>query len=219
MTVISAILSKSCIAIASDSLITTYDKTNNPLEYGKSKIVYYEKLKCSASYWGLAWNDHGWSTYDWLEKQKSKSAEIDTLENFANYLRDSLDKELSKMNYENPVHKGIGIHLVGYEKIDDKWIPELFLICNYDNTNYSELREKGLGVSRETYGTVTKYLPELKNENYSDKEKRLVVYNEFLNKGRILFYNNGDPIMFNPIAKAFLQFVNTTVASCSRSSG
>jgi hypothetical protein len=197
MTVISAIISKECVAIASDSLITQLDKNtfSKPYEYKKPKLVYYHHLKCCASYWGLAFNNN-WDTYDWLESLKKEIGRYQTLEAFANYMKTSLEEHLKRMpNSSDPRYGGIGIHLIGYEYIDGAWIPELFFITNYAGTNYNELRP--LGLSRETFGTIKKYNPDFVN-GISDFTSERVKVQEHLNNNHILIYNNGDPLMFNP---------------------
>ncbi len=91
---------------------------------------------------------------------------------------------------------GIGLHVTGYELIEGTYIPELFLISNYANTAYVELRE--LSYSRETFHSITGSPPE---ERHRDPECRKVVH-EYLINGDLIIYNNGDPNLFNPVFNA-----------------
>ncbi len=206
MTVISAIISKECIAIASDSLITPFDKKTNtkPYEYKKPKMVYYHHLKCCASYWGLAFNNN-WNTYNWLESLKKDVGKYQTLEAFANYMKTSLEEGLNNIpNASDPKYGGIGIHLLGYEYIEGIWIPELFFITNYAGTDYKEL--KPIQLSRETFGTIKKYNSNFTNDTNEFNAQRKKVH-EHLNNNHILIYNNGDPLMFNPALNAIYSLI------------
>jgi len=102
------------------------------------------------------------------------------------------------MSFYRPVDAGIGIHFSAYEYIGGYWIPELFLISNWADTSYSWLRPEGIGLSRETYHTIRKCppLPEHREDQY-----RLAVH-DYLFRGGLIFYNNGDPVMFNSAANA-----------------
>ena len=117
MTAISAIISKNGIAVASDSLLTKYDpKTGqiSHIEFKKSKIVPIRRFKGALSYWGLA--EVGiWKTYDFLKDKATNANGFGSLDDFANNLRDTLNQKLNSFSFQNPLHKGIGIHLVGYE--------------------------------------------------------------------------------------------------------
>jgi len=89
---------------------------------------------------------------------------------------------------------GIGIHFTAYEWIDDYPIPELFLITNFDNTEYSALHADGIHVTRETFG-VAFQIPNRVIEHSKPDYRHQV--RKYLEAGKVLLYNNGDPFMFN----------------------
>jgi hypothetical protein len=205
MTVISTIITKWCTVIASDSFITEdkVDGTKKLTESQKSKIARIAKFRGSASYWGLA-TFGSWNTQDWLQTRCTEAHKYDSFESFARALRDALDRELSKLKFTRPLQRGIGIHLTGYEFIDGYWIPELFLCSNYKDTSYSELC--CLHLTRETYHTVCKEKPD---EKHKEPTYRHGV-RDFLNDDGMLIFNNGDPVMFNPTANAFLKLMTVS---------
>ncbi len=203
MTVISTIITKHCTAVASDSLITISQPngTKKPIEWQKSKIVRVSAFCGSASYWGLAEYEN-WNTYDWLQDQCNGASKFTSLEAFAKALRDSLDKALAKLRFTEQLHGGIGIHLTGYEKVDDYWIPELFLCSNFKDPSYSQLC--CLHLTRESYHTFYEVQPD---DKHRESTYRLAVRKELFENDGMLIFNNGDPIMFNPTATAFLQLM------------
>lgn len=201
MTVVSALITKHCTAHASDSLITTLqlDGKREPLEWEQSKIVPVRRLRGAMTYWGLAKYDaYQWSTFDWLNNQVGVLADHTTAEGFALALTQALRNTVSQMVFFRQTDAGIGIHFSAYEYVNGYWIPELFLISNWAGPGYSSLRSDGIGLSRETYHTISGYPPQ--PEHREDKY-RLAVH-DYLFKGGLIFYNNGDPVMFNSAANA-----------------
>lgn len=201
MTVVSALITKLCTAHASDSLITSLqpDGSHKPLEWEQSKIIPVGKLRGAMTYWGLAKYDaYQWSTFDWLKDQVRALANHNTPEGFAMALTQALRNVVSQMCFYRSTDAGIGIHFSAYEYINSYWIPELFLISNWADTSYSLLRPEGIGLSRETLHTISNCppLPE-----HREEKCRLAVHG-YLLQGGLIFYNNGDPVMFNSAANA-----------------
>lgn len=208
MTVVSTLITRQCTAHASDSLITMLqpDGKRETLEWEQSKIVPVRKLRGAMTYWGLAKYDaYQWSTFDWLKNQVRALADHTTPEDFAHALTQALRNAISQMSFCQQTDEGIGIHLSVYEYVDGYWIPELFLISNWADTSYSSLRSNGIGLSRETYHTISNCppLPEHREAQY-----RLAVH-DYLFKGGPIFYNNGDPVMFNSAANAIFSGMRT----------
>ncbi len=206
MTVISALFSKKGIAVAADSMLTAIDTSGRHiyLEWQKSKIVPIPKLKACISYWGIAGalkkihkpNEEPewiWQTYEWLRKE-SENPKYQNLEDFSKDIKEKLDKQLNQLSFQKDIDKGIGLHIAGLEKVDDYTIPELFLISNYTDPTYQNIGE--LGLSRNTFHTIAKVPP---SPDHYKKEFRFAV-KEFLSKGGLITYNNGDPIMFNMVS-------------------
>ena len=208
MTVISNIITRHCTVHSSDSLISEFKEGDFvPIEWEKTKIISVSKYRGAMSYWGLAKSDdYGWSTHDWLVKQSQDANSFSSAEDFAQNISDKLNNELSKMRFPEPYHHGIGIHFTAYERVDDYQIPELFLISNWADTNYTTLRGDGISASRETFHTLSGHpsIPEHRNKNY-----RLVVHKYLTDNNGMLVYNNGDPTLFNPISHSFQQSFRT----------
>lgn len=198
MTAISALISKNWLAVASDSLLTEFYPDKNLIthsEFRKSKIVPIRKFKAAAAYWGLA-KIGNWRTYDFLKEQASNSHSFESFEGFANNLKDRLNEKLNEFTFSNPAHKGIGIHLVGFEVVDRQNVPELFLISNYLDTSYTTIGD--LAISRNLYGTLP---GNLRRENLTLHEQREIII-RFLDNNGLFIFNNGDPALFNPAANA-----------------
>ncbi|MDD4968864.1 MAG: hypothetical protein PHT07_05500 [Paludibacter sp.] len=210
MTAISALISKKWISVASDSLLTEIIKGDEVrhIEFRKSKIVPIKKFKASASYWGLA-KIAEWRTYDFLKNMSVEAESFENFESFANHVCIELKKKLDKVRVPNAIDKGIGIHLAGFEKFEGEVLPELFLISNFTDTSYKSIGE--LVVSRNLYNNLD---IELKNNENSLEEQRLSV-KQYLDKGGIFIFNNGDPDFFNPASIAmnemFLEAVKRRV--------
>jgi hypothetical protein len=120
------------------------------------------------------------------------------LEAFSKDIREKLDKQLSKLSFKKETDKGIGLHIAGLERIDGYIIPELFLICNYTDPSYQKVGD--LCYSRNTFHTIADVPP---SPDHSKKEFRFAV-RDFLSKGGLITYNNGDPIMFNRVSSTIL---------------
>jgi hypothetical protein len=206
MTLISAIISIKGTAVSTDSLITV-KKHDDPssveqVEWQNPKLLRLEKFKGTISFWGGAvaevkyitinhtqTRQISWTLLDWLV-EKSKNIPELTLEDYVSRLTKELATEYAKRKW---LTYGIGIHITGYEYVDDTYIPELFLISNYADTSYETLRE--LSYSRETFHTITNTPP---SENHRDSLYRKIVHQHLL-AGELIIYNNGDPSLFNPV--------------------
>ncbi|MGD9994851.1 MAG: hypothetical protein AB7S69_16245 [Salinivirgaceae bacterium] len=207
MTAISALISKDWIAAASDSLLTEFDPNSNQIkhiEFKKSKIVPIRKFKAAAAYWGLA-KVGQWRTYDFLKAIAADADKYNSFEDFAVNMRNKLRAKIDGIKFNNPIHRGIGIHLIGYENINNKQIPELFLICNYTDPTYTKVGD--LSISRNLYKTLP---DEFKKNGISLDEQRNQIV-EFLDSGRLFIFNNGDPALFNPSANTIHAMFKTAL--------
>jgi hypothetical protein len=208
MTVISAVISAHCIAVSSDSLITVYNsgkKSYEIIETRRPKIIRLEKFLGAFSYWGLAAKSKysGWTTYDWLKDISKKTQNFDQLSDYAVYVRNELEKEINHLGIAKK-NSGIGIHLTGYENYNGFQIPELFLISNYTDTTYTKIG--ALLLSRHLFGTMP---DEFKSgfTQLPQVEKQFRV-KDFLSKGNMFIFNNGDPEMFNPFFSGYRDAMN-----------
>jgi hypothetical protein len=207
MTAISALITKNWIAAASDSLLTEFHPTTNQItfiEFRKSKIVPIRKFKAAVAYWGLAKVGH-WRTYDFLKSLASDADNFETFELFANNMRNKLKDKIDGFNFTNRLHKGIGIHLIGYETINNIQVPELFLICNFTDPTYSRVGD--IAISRHLYKTLP---VEYRSDNHTFEAQREKI-SEFLNQNRLFIFNNGDPLLFNPAANAIHKMFKTAL--------
>ena len=197
MTVIATLITRHCTVHATDSFITRLNADGNReiLESQQSKIVAVRQFRGMMSYWGLAtFDQYKWSTYEWLGRQDI--SRFDSAEQFAYYIADELNKELSRMNFRDSRESGIGIHFSAYERVGDYWIPEMFLISNWQDPSYTSLRSTGVGCSRETFHTLSQETP---SPDHGNREFRMHVHN-YLQEDNYIGYNNGDPLIFNPAA-------------------
>jgi hypothetical protein len=196
MTIISTIISRHCTAHASDSLVTRKrnDGIYEILDDKTTKIIPVPRWAGAMAYWGLATTDDGWSTVQWLRKRISQSGQFGEPEEFARDVGNRLNSELSAMRLCEPLAKGIGIHFTAYERVDNYPIPELFVITNFDNTQYSALHADGIHVTRETYG-VAFQTPDRSIEHGKPDYRHQV--RKYLEASNVLLFNNGDPFMFN----------------------
>jgi hypothetical protein len=202
-----------CTVHATDSFITERltNDTYKVREKQRSKIVRVPHWRGAMSYWGLAeFGRDNWSTLRWLQEGAQQASSFPSPETFAEAMAPALDAELSKMKIAGSTERGIGIHFTAYERIDGYWIPELFLISNWSDASYRAVRG-AIAVTRETFYTVSEQPPQ---EDHREPEHRLLVY-KFLRDGKILWYNNGDPALYNPAAHAlftmFQQLANRGV--------
>lgn len=209
MTIISTIISRHYTVHSSDSLITRInDKSvREPIEWEKSKIIRVDAFRGIMSYWGLAWYktpDYDVFTYDWLHNRAKLARQYKSPEEFARSVADDLNRELSKVKFANLVDSGIGIHFTAHEYTDGYWIPEFFLISNWEDVKYQRVRSSGVGISRETYYVDPDWGH---NQDIAAPEFRMKVH-AFLQEGRLLIYNNGDPIMYNTVANGISRAVS-----------
>lgn len=209
MTVISVLINKYCTVHASDSYLTVpHGQELQVVESQETKIVRAEKYRGALAYFGLAKSDDfNWSTLTWLQSQVANSR-YDQAEDFARSLTDNLNGELAKMQYANPLAKGIGIHFTTYERFDDLWIPELFAATNFSSTAYESLHVEGVICTRQTFNVVMHNMPSL--PEHREREFRLMVHYALHRADALLVYNNGDPLLFNPVAGAIFDSLRIT---------
>ena len=200
MTVISTLITSAGTVHATDSLLTNLmaDGRREPVEWTQTKIIPVPAWRGAMSYWGLAQIEGRWSTLGWLRNEAAKAGDFASAEDFARELASQLNRELAAMTFRRRTDAGIGIHFSAYERMDDRWIPELFLISNWSDTSYSSIRMTGVGYSRETHGTLSGQGPRLED---SQLDRRLKV-SDSIDRGGWFRYNNGDPQLYNPAAIA-----------------
>ena len=203
MTAISSVINRNCIAIASDSLITVYikhSKSYKIIEYTKPKILRMEKYHAAASYWGLA--KYGkWDTFEFIKTLLRNSDRNIPLSKLLKFVNKHLHLELERILPGNDLRKGIGIHVTGFENIDNIILPELYLISNFTDPTYSAL--KRMSVAPQLYGKL------LKNyyQNGLTRNEQRIRINKFLQTGNFFTYNNGDPVLFNNFAKSIFNSI------------
>jgi len=146
-----------------------------------------------------------WSTFEWLKQMAGRAGQSGNAESFANQVARELEIQLDNLQLPNDRQRGIGIHFTAYEWVKDYWVPELFLITNWTDPSYSSVVPGGVCVTRETFGTITGIAKELCN---ADECQRLIVH-QYLQSGRLLRFNNGDPVLFNPAVSAVMQMYET----------
>jgi hypothetical protein len=203
MSVISAVLTNDYIVVSSDSILTfEVDgvKIIDDDSYTKPKYVSYPYLKCIVSYWGLAYiKDNGikvWMTYEWLESKVKTQKDFVSVEDFGKHLKADLEKVFSKYKLRSPLEYGIGLHITCFELFGDKIIPELYLLSNFKSPEYNAVGN--LDLSRRTYYDMTRGVI-----LHKTIEEQREVYWGNLNGGDFIFYNNGDPQVFNIFANAY----------------
>jgi hypothetical protein len=210
VTVVSAILTRSCIAIASDSYITRLRAGNRELvpELIGPKIVRFDRIRAAAAFWGLAELD-GVSTYDWLRSVASTcqgGVARPTLAELAELLCEDLRPRLLARPYKQ---RGIGIHLAGYERVKGYRVPEPFLITNWQDESY--IKRQPLDWKRRSHFDVFRTEPASWKHN-PDSDERLR-FRELLEAGGFYTVNNGDPVMFNPAASATYEMLQQMVTN------
>jgi hypothetical protein len=202
MTVIATVITAHFTIHATDSFITfpKNDGTFEIKESKKTKIVPVPAWRGALSYWGLATHKPDWSTLNWLQVLAKKTREHSSAEEFARAIASELTAALRARTFQNTLERGIGIHFSAYEEVNGYWIPELFHIRNWTDESYSAVH-KSVTVTRETFGTTLNTRD--RSEADGTPERRLHVY-KFLQEGKMLIFNNGDPALFNPIANGVL---------------
>lgn len=212
MTILSTIITRHYTAHASDSFITVHrpDGKRDVVEAKKSKLVQVRAWRGIVGYWGLAQHGNDWKTVDWLRARADRANEYDSAEAFADSLAAALTTALAGRTFARPLDVGLGIHFTAYEYIDDRWVPELFVINNWTDASYTAVRPEGFRVTRETYATL-KNLSERSAEHGKHKY-RLEVHAALHNAPLMFRFNNGDPALFNPVAAS----IQDSVAELSR---
>lgn len=202
MTVISAIVSRYCVAHASDSYIT--ECVGKPKykvkQFSQTKVVAVPRWKGIVSYFGLAEVNSSWTTLGFLRQQIRNTPNFGTAAEFAQHLAQSLNIVLSGFRFQEEIQKGIGVHFSAYEEVAGHSIPELFHITNYRGTSYMELLPGGVRATRETYAN----LPDgdkSDRRGHHEEKYRLEVFDRLM-AGHVLLFNNGDPTMYNAVAGA-----------------
>ncbi len=200
MTVISTVITRIGTVHATESLLTKLgrDGKRDPIEWQATKIVPVRAWRGALSYWGLALVDGCWSTLDWLGEQAAQASSFKAAEAFTDALATELGRALGSLSFSREVDAGIGIHFSAYEWIDDRWIPELFLITNWSDLTNTALAPTGIRVSRETHATLAG--EGTKPEDGEEGRRRAV--SQALQAGEWLRYNNGDPQLYNGAANA-----------------
>lgn len=208
MTVISTLLTKHCTVHCTDSFITARKLNGDGFDYKdtqKSKIIAVEKYRGSMSYYHLALmpaDKPEWNTFEFLEKQALSETKPATAEEFARNLKKELDKHAIK--YCKLAKMGIGIHFTAYEEVNGYQIPEMFYISNIKGidpkTGYYDGFNEEFSVGRHSFFTITgETIPVA--EEHRNPEFRMAV-KAHLDFGHLIWFNNGDPLMFNQSANA-----------------
>ena len=200
MTVIAALITSNFTAHATDSFIVSLhgDGTREILEDQQTKLVKVEAWRGAMAYWGLAQYGNDFKTLDWLRGRARQAGNHASAQAFADSMAHELSDLFTGFRVVRHTDKGLGIHFTAYERINDYWIPELFLISNWTDSSYSGVLDS-FKATRETYGTLQAI-----NErpaDHGDQAKRIDVH-QALQRGIIFGFNNGDPVLFNPIARA-----------------
>lgn len=200
MTAISNVFCRDFIACSCDSFLVKHGSAGlERVDSRAQKLLPVRSRRAAISYWGFA----GLTKLKISEvlKQFAGESTASTLEGFAEALRDKLNDIFAKHPGIPRTDRGIGVHLVGYERVDGLDVPELFLISNFKGITYDELYDH-LGCSRRSYLTLSEdsgddaYL-----KKHGDPKYRRAVW-DYLQTGDVICFNNGDPEMFSPVAGA-----------------
>jgi hypothetical protein len=207
MTIVSTIITNDLTIHAADSVLATPVVNQSGLITGYTittrkarKIVRVPAFAGAMSFWGLA-SVGFWSTHHWLVRQNGE-AKNRTAAEFAAILATKLQTEIEK---HVPIRQrplaGIGIHFTVYED----GVPELFLITNFLDTDYTRIDQTKIHVSRETYLKTPDNDGSLASEHNATQYRTRV--REFFDESpwNWLVFNNGDPGMFNPVASALIE--------------
>lgn len=202
MTVISTIITRHFTAHASDSYISSRlsDGTRKVHEDQQSKLVRVPAWRGAMGYWGLASYGRDWNTLDWLREQANQADKLASPGEFADSLAAMLNQTLSRLG--SPLDAGLGIHFTAYERVGGYWVPELFLVTNWTDASYTRLRPEGFRATRETYAILKDLTERL--ADHGEAGCRLEVHAALHDYPLMFMFNNGDPVLFNPIAKAMM---------------
>ena len=217
MTAITALITRVCTAHAVDSLVTVEtdkDKFTPMIGISRRSSAVEGEFWGAMSFWGYAKADcpkYKWSTPDWRRAQ-ARSVGKKSAEEFANHLAIDLQSELNKVKFVDKDgnerayrKKGIGIHFTAYENIKGVWVPELFLITNWNSLPYTSIDANKVHVSRETYSVLeramNKGVMKTSPATHGSESCRLFVH-QYLHASdsNWFIFNNGDPAMFNSFA-------------------
>jgi hypothetical protein len=209
MTVVASVITRHYTAHASDSFITVArdDGSLDVVEDQASKLIRVEAFRGIFAYWGLARQEPDWNTFGWLSARARAAAQYQTPEAFATATADALTIELRGRTWVKPTDRGLGIHFTAYERIGDRWIPELFLISNWVDASYAAVRDGGLRVTRETYGTLRATAD--REQSDAARERRLEVHAALHDSPLMFSFVNCDAALFNPIASSVLSALQT----------
>jgi hypothetical protein len=198
MTVISTVITSQYTAHATDSFITVLlpDGTYEPTDKQGTKIVRVPKWRGAMSYFGWATGADGWNTLAWLRGQANAAGRYASAEDFARGMGAALESEIRRRAFSKPTNSGIGIHFTCYEYVQNYWVPELFMISNWETPEYNSLRPGGVGVTRELYASA-KGLPD-RPDSQRDPAARLELRTRLRDEGQLLWLYNGDPRLFRP---------------------
>lgn len=204
MTVICTLISKDCTVHVTDSNLSAeiFPNSYQVIEDKRSKILPLQHFDGALSYFGFA-KDGDFDFYECL-KLETDNLEMkyskDEAEKFVKELTQTINKQFEDKNLQGSV--GLGIHLTVYEKVGDDQIPELFYIHNWTG-GYLNVAPEVIW-QRHSYFTSTgeKGSP---SEDHRDEPYRRSVQT-FLQK-YVLYYNNGNPGLFNPFAGAYFNVV------------
>ena len=201
MTVVATIISQHGTVHATDSFITSITRNGDRHieEARRTKIVPLPHWRGALVYYGLAkFPSRNWSTLDWLRSHASASSGFPDPEAHAQSIATGLQELLRSMGLDKQPAASIGIHFSAYEYVNGYWIPELFQITNWTNTDYDILREDGIVSLRQTYGN----LPGAAEAPAGSLDLSRLAVHEFLARGGMFIFNNGDPFLFNPVSAA-----------------
>ncbi len=204
MTVITTLVTPHFTVHATDSYLTKR-QPYELLEKERTKIVPVRRFRGAMSYWGWATLPASnaapeWNTIAWLREQARQAGSFDSAGAFALSLMRNLECEGRKRS----VYRGIGIHFSCYERIGDYWVPEVFIISNYEDASYRSLDQDGLIVSRNFHiDLVGISRADIINVN---RDARLKAYRILL-EGQNGWWYNGDPAVFGPVTDAFMNAI------------
>lgn len=201
MTVISTIITRHYTAHASDSFVTIR-RPNGFLEVVEKqapKLIRVPAWRGVMGYWGLAQHGDDWNTLAWLRGQAGRAGDYASAADFSMSVAENLTRALSERAFATPQDRGLGIHFTAYEWIDNRWVPELFVFSNWTDATYTIVQPGGFRLTRETYAAL-KGRPDDRGEPAC----RLEVHAALHDSPLMFLFNNGDPVLFNPIADAIL---------------
>jgi hypothetical protein len=208
MTVVSTIITRHYTAHASDSFLTKChsDGTREVVESQQSKLVKVPAFRGVMSYWGLASHEDGWNTFQWLLDRAKRAGDYGSAAAFAEDCAATLTREFQRCKFANSRDSGLGIHFTAYEEINGYQIPELFLLSSWtDQSCQAVLPAYEFRVTRETYATLKGLKPpDGRSPEFGQPTYRLELHKALQDQPLMFLFNNGDPILFNPIANSIL---------------